>query len=746
MIFRNIGSNILIVKINREGTPNQNTFYYKNYGSENFELYSIGSEILVHVGKYIEIEGHSNSLNKDGNNYYYFSIENGKAKVQGNLIDLINRSETIEPSMFFGLFKGCNNLFDASQLILPSNVNEECYADMFADCQDLNKAPQLPATTLATRCYYNMFNNCTSLTIKPSLPASSLAEGCYDSMFEGCTSLSTAPELPAIILTKNCYSSMFNRCQSLTSIPSLPATTLAYGCYAAMFKDCKSLINIPQDLLSLSTLQDFCYSEMFYGCENLINAPILSATDLTSSCYYSMFANCKSLKNLPELPATNLAPHCYESMFQGCDSIVDLSQYELPAMKLYEYSYACMFDNCKNLTTAPYLLATDLASSCYQKMFNGCTSLTSLYIDTCICDVENGTTSTTEEYHSNVYIKDWLKNTALTGIFYGLKDCYDNIYSEIPSGWDFVDVTPLIIIAGENTKDLNIKVENTIKLELTTIQYRVEGEAKWNAIPTTGIVLETSGVVEFRNLYNDFSKSNTSFYRFNITGVGDVTLSGALQGLNNFNKEKLKSYQFTRLFEGNDNIVSVSGLDFQFKKLQNNCYSRMFADCINLENIPMLTANTLAQKCYKEMFQGCISLTGAITMKEKVLKPYCYQKMFEGCEWIASADLSQAEEISLGCFRDMFYGCTNLTDITIRFDNWKSFKSTDLWLTNTAYFGNFTKPQKLSQKDDSKIPQSWKPFINIKEEYEQKNYYNQPDFTKHKTLVKQEEIDDPDEP
>ena len=60
---------------------------------------------------------------------------------------------------------------------------------MFNRCTSLTKAPELPATTLATKCYHGMFNGCKSLIQAPALPATTLAEYCYYRMFYGCTSL-----------------------------------------------------------------------------------------------------------------------------------------------------------------------------------------------------------------------------------------------------------------------------------------------------------------------------------------------------------------------------------------------------------------------------------------------------------------------------------------------------------------------------------------------------------------------------
>ncbi len=90
-----------------------------------------------------------------------------------------------------------------------------CYSNMFSGCTSLTTAPELPATTLASRCYFSMFEGCTALTTAPALPATTLAEYCCAYMFEGCTALTTAPELPATTLADKCYSSMFMGCTSI---------------------------------------------------------------------------------------------------------------------------------------------------------------------------------------------------------------------------------------------------------------------------------------------------------------------------------------------------------------------------------------------------------------------------------------------------------------------------------------------------------------------------------------------------
>ena len=120
---------------------------------------------------------------------------------------------------------------------------ESCYFQMFAGCESLEKAPELPADELFYACYYSMFWGCDSLTEAPDLPATKLAEECYGEMF-GYSGLRKAPELPATELVTYCYDYMFEECRYLEEGPYLPARQLYPGCYEGMFENCSSLRHI----------------------------------------------------------------------------------------------------------------------------------------------------------------------------------------------------------------------------------------------------------------------------------------------------------------------------------------------------------------------------------------------------------------------------------------------------------------------------------------------------------------------
>ena len=122
------------------------------------------------------------------------------------------------------------------------------------------------------------------------------------------------------------------------------------------------------------------YNHMFentnvYDCSKL-NTGIKSQTG--KSVFSFMFNGCKYLVKVPELPATKLANNCYESMFQGCSSLTTIPSNLLPATTLGKYCYQYMFKDCTSLTTVPNLPATTLRAYCYQYMFNGCKSLTTI--------------------------------------------------------------------------------------------------------------------------------------------------------------------------------------------------------------------------------------------------------------------------------------------------------------------------------------------------------------------------------
>ncbi|MCR5254173.1 MAG: hypothetical protein K6C98_10740 [Treponema sp.] len=102
---------------------------------------------------------------------------------------------------------------------------------MFISCENITKAPKLPAITLAENCYKEMFAGCTGLTEAPDLPASTLVETCYWEMFKGCTKLNKVVCLATNnISTKNCVKDWLSGVAATgTFIKSSSATSWPQG-------------------------------------------------------------------------------------------------------------------------------------------------------------------------------------------------------------------------------------------------------------------------------------------------------------------------------------------------------------------------------------------------------------------------------------------------------------------------------------------------------------------------------------
>lgn len=108
----------------------------------------------------------------------------------------------------------------------------------------------------------------------------------------------------------------------------------------------------------------------------LLNCASYKTVETKDAKFCNLFYDCTQLTSAPELPATQLASYCYFSMFNGCSSLEKAS--DLPAETLAESCYEGMFSRCNSLKKAPDLTAEILADRCYSLMFTYCTNLTSV--------------------------------------------------------------------------------------------------------------------------------------------------------------------------------------------------------------------------------------------------------------------------------------------------------------------------------------------------------------------------------
>ena len=90
-----------------------------------------------------------------------------------------------------------------------------------------------------------------------------------------------------------------------------------------------------------------------------------------------------------------------------------------------------MFYGCTLLTTAPVLPAETLAESCYYRMFQFCTSLSSI-------------TMLATDISAEDCLESWVSNVAKSGTFTkaaAMTSLPNNSSSGIPKNWTVVDYT-----------------------------------------------------------------------------------------------------------------------------------------------------------------------------------------------------------------------------------------------------------------------------------------------------------------
>ena len=330
------------------------------------------------------------------------------------------------PCAYHRLFSHCQNMTDASELVLSSEtVGEYAYSEMFAGCKQLTLVPELPATTLSKGCYSHMFYDCSSLTSVPELPATTLSPWCYYNMFSFCTSLKHVPNL-IDTTAEFAYKEMFRGCTGLEEFLELNDEQLNSYTYSAIFKGCTPQVatfnlrttssvestestSIPptnlldtEDWLCITNIGgngNYDYTDpakivlqeynpvIYYSTDGETFTQYIANTEITitlgNSLYLKWEGPLRSYQiqtpfiNFTQFIATNNklsgrllhgdCDYAYNFVFYNCD-IVDASELLLAATTLGESCYRSLF-YYTNVSSLPKFPATTLAKSCYQHMF-----------------------------------------------------------------------------------------------------------------------------------------------------------------------------------------------------------------------------------------------------------------------------------------------------------------------------------------------------------------------------------------
>lgn len=133
----------------------------------------IEERIQVEAGDLIRFRGVKTDNNRIGfTNLWRINTEDAAYNICGNIMSIIYPDDFENKELSDGMrFQSCFGGYDydaggpisAENLILPDNVVQRCYYQMFYYAKNLKIGPVLPADMLEGACYYHMFAGCKSI-------------------------------------------------------------------------------------------------------------------------------------------------------------------------------------------------------------------------------------------------------------------------------------------------------------------------------------------------------------------------------------------------------------------------------------------------------------------------------------------------------------------------------------------------------------------------------------------------------
>ena len=424
----------------------------------------------------------------------------------------------------------------------------------------------------------------------------------------------------------------------------------------------------------------------FYGYGTEIKGYLGSGTKITggtADCY--IYGNIMSLvdENGFATATTLTEDHAFCLLFYNNTHLYNHASKDLvlPATTLTIGCYDRMFNGCTNLTTAPELPAATLKNGCYSEMFKGCTNLNSV---TCLAttDISSVTNATTS----------WLDGVAATGTFAKAEGMtsWTTGKSGIPSGWTgkiSMKTVPLTLEA---------MTAGTIKIVSAKVgmKYKKNDEAI--------VTVSTKATIDIPVEANDkvaFYGNGTSITSYYYNGTGDT---------------QIKSGTADCYIYGNImSLVDETGFATATTLTGENAFNGFFYQNSKLYNHPsnelVLPATTLTTNCYEYMFSGCTGLTSAPVLPATTLTTKCYKDMFNGCAGLTSAPELPATTLTTNCYNGMFRSCSSLNSVTCLATNISAPDATTNWLNGVAATGTFTKATSTDwgSRGVSKIPTGW---------------------------------------
>lgn len=397
-------------------------------------------------------------------------------------------------------------------------------------------------------------------------------------------------------------SESFNVLNNLQTIYTTDIDTSKYTSFSKAFQNLASLKELKGQLntdnvTTLESAFDGCtnlnkisfsdtkkvtdWTKTFQNCNSLEEIENLDMSGATNVTY--AFNGCKKLKSIPKLTKSF---NSYEGAFQGCEEMeeIPISQTTIPDT----CSIKCAFAGMKKIKTAP-IINIPRQNAVRYDAFNGCESLESVTL------VNTGGYTFTDVSVSAMF-KNCKSLKEVPAIFdnFALR----NGCSFLFAGCTSLKTTPRMYAIATSTSMASM-FEGCTNLESATLE----------------VSCAHTNSAYFEKVFKD------------CVNLKNVTITGSSYGINNWfeNCKSLTSIPEGLLVNGFPSSYGVrafagsgitelpeglfKGISLSGSNSRRSDFSGLFADCKQLQHIPVLPMNFNWSNGMSGMFSGCDALT-----------------------------------------------------------------------------------------------------------------------------------------
>lgn len=298
------------VTLNATGSPIVSGLQYRTSKNGEWSAYTAGTTLtLTNTGDLVQFQNTANALSTSNSSYVKYTTT-GNLACYGDMMSMLNYSNSVPNYGFYYLFNGCEALTMLPDMTAQA-IGQNSFYLTFNGCKFATNFPKMNFTSVNYRSFYFAFSWCKKISSIPDFPNIPLAQDCYRGMFDNCVGITKMPILKSSNAARDCYMTMFRN----TGITELNESDMEFTNYYSggnavcgeMFMNCASL---QKASLALTSFQPY-RNQMFKGCSKLNEIHVKFTTWSNSGGWVNGVSSSGTFYKpsaLPETYGTNYIP------------------------------------------------------------------------------------------------------------------------------------------------------------------------------------------------------------------------------------------------------------------------------------------------------------------------------------------------------------------------------------------------------------------------------------------------------